>query len=75
MGRLQWSRQNSQNPTGAELVTDEVGWRVPPGDAGALAEALRGACADDEKGPRAREHVLAHFSLEAQVQGVLAAHA
>jgi glycosyltransferase involved in cell wall biosynthesis len=58
-----------------ELVTDEVGWRVPPGDAGALAEALRGACADDEKGPRAREHVLAHFSLEAQVQGVLAAHA
>jgi len=56
-----------------ELVTDEVGWRVPTGDVDALVAGLKRA--DPERGRRAREHVLEQFTLDAQVRGVLAAHA
>ena len=46
-----------------------TGWRVPPGDAPALAEALKsaltlGATARDAIARRARAHVEANFSLE-----------
>jgi glycosyltransferase involved in cell wall biosynthesis len=46
-----------------------TGWRVPPADARALAEALwealeLGASARDELTLRARKHVHSHFSLE-----------
>ena len=46
-----------------------TGWRVPAGDANALAEALTlalglGASAHDALANRARAHVEAHFSLE-----------
>lgn len=58
-----------------ELVTDEVGWRVPPGDVAALADALGVAMADRHKGAAARARVMEHFSLDAQVRQVLAAHA
>lgn len=45
-----------------------TGWRVPPGDAAALADALRGALAlgataREALARRARAHVEAHFSL------------
>ena len=51
-----------------ELVSDgETGWRVPPGDVPALAEALLRALADPARaaqlGRAAREHMEARFSL------------
>ena len=49
-----------------------TGWRVPAGDAAALAEAISaalslGASARDALARRARDHVEAHFSLERMV--------
>ncbi|MCP8940595.1 glycosyltransferase family 4 protein [Alsobacter sp. SYSU M60028] len=49
-----------------------TGWRVPAGDAAALAEAISaalgmGASARDAMARRARAHVEAHFSLEKMV--------
>jgi colanic acid/amylovoran biosynthesis glycosyltransferase len=60
-----------------ELVDDACGWRVPPEDVPALARALEEALADPEgrarRGAAARERVLAGFTLDAQVEGLLAA--
>lgn len=55
---------------------DRTGWRVPPGDAAALAAALMealslGASARDALARRARRHVEAHFSLETMVADTL----
>jgi glycosyltransferase involved in cell wall biosynthesis len=55
---------------------ERTGWRVPPGDAGALAEAVGaalglGASARIALGNRARAHVERHFSLERMVSGTL----
>jgi glycosyltransferase involved in cell wall biosynthesis len=49
-----------------------TGWRVPAGDAGALADAVGdalslGASARDALARRARAHVEAHFSLERMI--------
>ncbi|KQO68127.1 glycosyltransferase family 4 protein [Methylobacterium sp. Leaf89] len=57
-----------------------TGWRVPPGDAGALADALSdalslGASARDAMTRRGRAHVEAHFSLEGMVGDTLAVYA
>jgi glycosyltransferase involved in cell wall biosynthesis len=56
-----------------------TGWRVPAGDPGALAEALRealalGASARDALARRARQHVEAHFSLDCMVSATLDAY-
>jgi len=56
-----------------------TGWRVPPGDAPALAEALMsaltlGATARDAIAQRARAHVEANFSLEQMTEKTLAAY-
>jgi len=53
-----------------------TGWRVPPGDAPALAEALTQALAlrpsaRDALAQRARNHVEAHFSLAQMVEKTL----
>jgi glycosyltransferase involved in cell wall biosynthesis len=55
---------------------ERTGWRVPPGDAAALAEALAGALAmgasaREAMATRARLHVERHFSLERMVEGTL----
>lgn len=55
---------------------ERTGWRVPPGEADALAEALGsvlslGASARIALGVRARAHVEHHFSLEQMVSGTL----
>lgn len=61
----------------AETVEHGVtGWRVPPGDAGALAAALDGALsmqsADREAmGARARDSVLAHYTTAAMQAATL----
>ncbi|MHB2167331.1 glycosyltransferase family 4 protein [Alsobacter sp. R-9] len=57
-----------------------TGWRVPPGDAGALAEAMAaalamGASARDALAQRARAHVEAHFSLEGMIADTLDVYA
>jgi glycosyltransferase involved in cell wall biosynthesis len=57
-----------------------TGWRVPAGDADALAEALRGALtlgasAREALARRAREHVVANFSLEQMTRQTLAVYA
>jgi glycosyltransferase involved in cell wall biosynthesis len=62
---------------GAEART---GWRVPPGDAVALAEALTQALglrpsSRDALAQRARAHVEAHFSLEQMVEKTLDVYA
>ncbi|MAC38690.1 MAG: hypothetical protein CMH93_04050 [Oceanicaulis sp.] len=49
------------------VLHGETGWRVPPGDPGALAAAIAGALAlapedRDAVGQRARAHVIAEFS-------------
>ena len=54
-----------------------TGWRVPPGDASALADALEsalmlGATARDAIALRARAHVEANFSLEQMTEKTLA---
>ncbi len=57
-----------------------TGWRVPPGDAVALAAALTealslGASARDSLARRCRAHVEAHFSLDGMVGHTLAIYA
>ncbi|WP_375409467.1 glycosyltransferase family 4 protein [uncultured Methylobacterium sp.] len=57
-----------------------TGWRVPPGDAMALADALRealslGASARNALARRARAHVEAHFSLEGMSGETLSVYA
>ncbi len=57
-----------------------TGWRVPPGDAVALAEALTQALAlrpssRDALATRARVHVEAHFSLQQMVEKTLDVYA
>ena len=63
----------------SELVDETVGWVVPPEDPSALAEALREAlsCPEERlrRGRAARERVRAHWSLDAQVEGLLEAWA
>jgi len=58
---------------------ERTGWRVPPGDAAALAAGLAEALslrpsARDALARRAREHVEKHFSLEAMVTETLDAY-
>lgn len=55
---------------------ERTGWRIPPADSDALAEALGaalglGASARIAMGVRAREHVERHFSLERMVASTL----
>lgn len=55
---------------------ERTGWRVPPGDAPALADALQevlsmGASARDALALRGRRHVERHFSLERMVADTL----
>jgi glycosyltransferase involved in cell wall biosynthesis len=55
---------------------ERTGWRIPAGDAGALAEAVGaalglGASARIALASRARAHVERHFSLEHMVAGTL----
>jgi glycosyltransferase involved in cell wall biosynthesis len=57
-----------------------TGWRVPAGDAGALADALQealglGASARDALARRARAHVEAHFSLDRMIGETLDVYA
>jgi glycosyltransferase involved in cell wall biosynthesis len=60
-----------------EVAEDErTGWRVPPDDPQALADALAGALSlgasqRDALGSRARRHVERHFSLERMCEGTL----
>lgn len=56
-----------------------TGWRTPPGDAGALADALQaaltlGASAREALAQRARAHVERHFSLETMTADTLAVY-
>jgi glycosyltransferase involved in cell wall biosynthesis len=58
---------------------ERTGWRVPPGNAGALAEAIRtaltlGASAREAVAARARAHVERHFSLQLMNDKTLAAY-
>jgi len=58
------------------LPQERTGWRIPPGDADALAEAIGqalslGASARIALGNRARAHVERHFSLERMVSSTL----
>jgi len=62
-----------------EVVVDgETGWLVPPGDAAALAEALRGALADPARarrmGEAGRRRVEAHFSWDRIAEHTLAVY-
>ena len=57
-------------------AAERTGWRVPPGDAGALAEAIGaalslGASAREAMATRARIHVETHFSLEQMIEQTL----
>ena len=57
-----------------------TGWRVPPGDAAALAEALKEALslrasARDALARRAQAHVEANFSLDRMIAGTLGVYA
>ena len=57
-----------------------TGWRVPPGDAAALAEAVKealslGASARDALARRAQAHVEANFSLDRMIAGTLGVYA
>lgn len=61
-------------------ASQRTGWRVPPGDAGALAAALTealslGASARDALVRRGRAHVEANFSLERMTGDTLAVYA
>jgi glycosyltransferase involved in cell wall biosynthesis len=63
-----------------ELVDDEVGWLIPPGDRAALDAALTEALADPaaraRKGAAGRARVVARgFTVDQQVDGLLAAWA
>ncbi len=60
-------------------ASTRTGWRVPPGDALALADALEsalslGATAREALAQRARAHVERHFSLEKMTTDTLAAY-
>ncbi|MCP4805654.1 MAG: glycosyltransferase family 4 protein [Proteobacteria bacterium] len=61
-----------------ELVDESVGWVVPPDDVDALRSTIRVALADPaearRRGLAGRARVRAHFSLEAQADGVIRAH-
>jgi glycosyltransferase involved in cell wall biosynthesis len=62
-----------------EVVHDgETGRVVPPGDAAALAAALRDCLVDQEKSAamarRAREHALAHLTFDKQIDDTLAVY-
>jgi mannosyltransferase len=62
-----------------KVVTDgETGIMVPPGDADALAAALeplmREPALAEAMGRRARERAVAHFSLGAETEGILAVY-
>ena len=55
---------------------ERTGWRIPAGDASALAQALRtaldlGASARDAQARRARAHVVSLFSLERMTKATL----
>jgi glycosyltransferase involved in cell wall biosynthesis len=55
---------------------ERTGWRVPAGDAAALAEAIGGALtlgasAQETLAARARAHVERHFSLHGMVSDTL----
>jgi glycosyltransferase involved in cell wall biosynthesis len=55
---------------------ERTGWRVPPGDSAALAEAVAaalamGASAREALATRARVHVERHFSLDRMVADTL----
>lgn len=55
---------------------ERTGWRVPPGDARALADALQaslslGASARESMAMRAQLHVQRHFSLDSMVERTL----
>ena len=57
-------------------AAEATGWRVPPGDAGALSTALLEALSAAPEqlsaiGERGRAHALAHFSLEAMKKKTL----
>jgi glycosyltransferase involved in cell wall biosynthesis len=57
-----------------------TGWRVPPGDVDALAQALNGALtlgatARDAMARRARAHVERHFSLEQMTRDTIGVYA
>jgi glycosyltransferase involved in cell wall biosynthesis len=61
------------------MAQGRTGWRVPPGDAAALADALAsaltlGATAREAIAQRARAHVEAKFSLEKMTDDTLAAY-
>ena len=61
-----------------EIVTDrETGWLVPPGDAGALAQAISAVIADPElatlTATRGAKHARGHFTRAAMVRGVIEA--
>jgi glycosyltransferase involved in cell wall biosynthesis len=61
------------------MAQARTGWRVPPGDGAALAEALAsaltlGASAREAIAQRARAHVEANFSLEKMTDDTLAAY-
>jgi glycosyltransferase involved in cell wall biosynthesis len=56
--------------------SEATGWRVPPGDAAALARAIRqalelGASAREDLTLRARRHVQSNFSVERMCQSTL----
>jgi glycosyltransferase involved in cell wall biosynthesis len=60
----------------AETVADGTGWRVPPGDAAALAAAIAHALAMPENdraaiGAAARAHVQAHYTVAAMQAATL----
>lgn len=60
-----------------ELVAEnETGYRVPPGDAGAITGAVLSLCSDPSRrqacGERGRARVLEHFTLERQAQAMQA---
>ncbi len=62
------------------VASQRTGWRVPAGDAEALAAALTealtlGASARDALARRCRAHVEAHFSLEGMVDDTLGVYA
>jgi glycosyltransferase involved in cell wall biosynthesis len=63
----------------AETVADCTGWRVPPGDAAALAAAITRALSlppEDRAaiGEAARAHVIAHYTVQAMQQATLAVY-
>jgi glycosyltransferase involved in cell wall biosynthesis len=59
-----------------EMVDEEVGWLVPPNDAGALAGALETALADGDeraaRGAEARRRALSRFLERDQVEVLIA---